>query len=1252
MKRKIVSLIICICLVLCALPIFKEIAKADIYTEFSAASATYSGNYSISTVDSLKKLATVVNSNISLSGVTFYLASDINLNSGITFYEDGTYSGGEPEAWTPIGNNYYQFSGIFEGNNHTISGIYINGSSSYQGLFGGVSDGTVKNLTVDNSYIKGYMNVGGVVGEIKSQSGTALLDNCYNSGTICGTLQTVGGIAGNVVSYGGTVTVQDCRNAGSIIGEKYSGGVAGAVVGRVGGITVQNCSNSGSVSASGMYVSGVGGVVGSVTSMPSLVEVKNCFNTGSVTGGTGVYVGGVAGSIISNTNGSSTLSYCYNSGTVTSSSKYTGGVAGYISGNGSGASAKIQYCYNTASVAGSGEVGGVVGSVFPYADGYTGVQYCYNCGSITSIGDYAGGIAGRIQANHNGDVTGNTTAEVQYCFNTNRVTGHSDIGSIAGNFVITNKATLPADSTSKLQNCYYDKQMSPMGAVNRSDIAGSAEGCLTSDMTGADLQSSLGTVTNWTFTSDLYPRLADNGSFEMDETESAKVSVSPLFLASIDTVAAVTEDFLVGTASGVSWASSKPSVVSILGDNATKNDVDSTGVTLTATFGTASRTVDISRVTDYYSVTYVNSFGTGALPTQADVIGGGNFIIASGDSLTREGFSFIGWHDGTNTYVGGATYTMDDNNVNLTAVWKADAPSSAPTFLGRTDTTLTVAAVTGYEYSITAGNTWQTGNVFSGLSSDTSYSIVSRVAASGGDLASDMSPALSVAGMPTVSSISPSSGSISGGKSVTISGTHFVNVSAVFFGSKASAYTVISDTEIIATVPRNNSGVVDITVTTACGTSYISTADQFEYFASNIGVETEVKVDGKSASVGTTTSSTDTDGKRTVAVTLDTEELSEVLKSSGSGVTVTIAFKGDCEVNEVILTGQMLRSLEDYDSTLVLETGEASYLLPSSQIDIGAIASRFGTGVSLAGIKVSVKISEPSAGTERIVENAAEKGKFEIVVPPVDFTISYTYNGQTIEESKFSSYVTRLIAIPSSVDPSKITTAVVLNSEGTLTHVPTQIVLIDGAYYAKINSLTNSSYTLIWHPVEFADAANHWAKDAINNMGSRMVVTGDEAGNYNPDAAITRAEFAAVVVRALGLQQGTTESSFGDVTLTDWFNGYVDTATAYSLITGYDGTFYGPNDKITREQAMAIIARAMKLTGLSVSLTKSEVSALLANYRDGASVSDYAATSVAVCLKTRVVTGSSDTALSPKASVTRAEVAVMVHRMLQKSGLI
>lgn len=227
-----------------------------------------------------------------------------------------------------------------------------------------------------------------------------------------------------------------------------------------------------------------------------------------------------------------------------------------------------------------------------------------------------------------------------------------------------------------------------------------------------------------------------------------------------------------------------------------------------------------------------------------------------------------------------------------------------------------------------------------------------------------------------------------------------------------------------------------------------------------------------------------------------------------------------------------------------------------------------------------------------------------------------------------------------------------LNANGTFRHVPTQIVVINGKYYIKINSLTNGTYSVIYSPVAFVDVARHWAKDAVNDMGSRMVVAGTSKGVYEPDRSITRAEFATIVVRALGLAQATEESGFSDVSLADWFNGYVGTATEYGLITGYDSTSYCPNETITREQAMAILERAIKKTGLGVTLTDGEIVSLLDAYMDGSAVSVYAKTSVAACLKTGVVNGSSATTLSPQGFVTRAEVAVMVQRLLQKSGLI
>jgi hypothetical protein len=228
-----------------------------------------------------------------------------------------------------------------------------------------------------------------------------------------------------------------------------------------------------------------------------------------------------------------------------------------------------------------------------------------------------------------------------------------------------------------------------------------------------------------------------------------------------------------------------------------------------------------------------------------------------------------------------------------------------------------------------------------------------------------------------------------------------------------------------------------------------------------------------------------------------------------------------------------------------------------------------------------------------------------------------------------------------------------LNNDGTFSHVPTSIVVIDGKYYAKISSLTNSTYSVIWSPRTFKDVENHWAKNDVNDMGSRLVIDGVGNGNFEPDRDITRAEFAEVLVRALGLMRpGTGKDAFKDVTKDAWYYDAVSTAYEYKIIGGYGNGIFGPTNKITREQAMTIIARAMRITGLKVEFEDNEVEKLLSGFEDLDNWSDYAKSSIASCIKTGIVSGRGGNQVEPKGNITRAETAAIVRRLLKESGLI
>lgn len=412
-----------------------------------------------------------------------------------------------------------------------------------------------------------------------------------------------------------------------------------------------------------------------------------------------------------------------------------------------------------------------------------------------------------------------------------------------------------------------------------------------------------------------------------------------------------------------------------------------------------------------------------------------------------------------------------------------------------------------------------------------------------------------------------------------------------------------------------------------------------------------ILVNGKAESAGTaTTSKRDDQSVTTIAV--DQKKLEEKLAAEGQGavVTIPVSVKSDVVIGE--LNGQMVKNMESKQAVIVIQTDHATYTLPAQQINIDAISSQVGKSVDLQDIKVRIEIAAPTADKVRVAENAAEQGTFSLVVPPLDFSVIAAYGDTTVEVAKFNAYVERTIAIPDGVDPNKITTGVVIEADGTVRHVPTQVTQLSGKYYAKINSLTNSTYSVVWNPIEFSDAANHWSKQAVNNMGSRMVIDGTGSGKFSPDRDITRAEFAAIVVRGLGLKPERGATPFPDVRTTDWYNGVVNTAHAYGLVSGFaDGTFR-PNDKITREQAMVILAKAMNITGLGDKLAAQSAEAVLRPFADAAEVSAWAQSGVADSVQAGLVTGRSASALAPQAYMTRAEVAALVERLLQKSGLI
>ncbi|RPK30642.1 hypothetical protein EDO6_01269 [Paenibacillus xylanexedens] len=414
----------------------------------------------------------------------------------------------------------------------------------------------------------------------------------------------------------------------------------------------------------------------------------------------------------------------------------------------------------------------------------------------------------------------------------------------------------------------------------------------------------------------------------------------------------------------------------------------------------------------------------------------------------------------------------------------------------------------------------------------------------------------------------------------------------------------------------------------------------------------DIYVNGQKQEQSATATSSTVNNQVTTTVHVDNDK---VINQIGSGLrTLLLPITGtgkDVVVGE--LNGKLVKTMEGSNAEVVIQTDSGTYTLPANQIQIDQVLNQFGSTVPLEDITIQIAIAPSAASKQSAIQAAADKMQnTSVVAAPVDFEVKAIWNGQQVNVDRFNSYVERSITLPEGVDGSKITTGVVLQPDGSLLHVPTKVIKGNGQDSAIINSLTNSTYVLIYHPATFSDVSSHWSRDDVQDLASRLIVQGTGENVFAPDRSITRAEFTAVLLRGLGLHapRSTEAASFTDVKTGSWYEDEVQTAVSYGLISGYADDSFRPNSEISRAEALTIVSRAMKLVGLAQA-DASETTSLLSTYSDSAKVQAWAAEPVASAIKQELVQGA-DGKLMSDADISRAQTAAIVKRLLAKAGLI
>lgn len=192
----------------------------------------------------------------------------------------------------------------------------------------------------------------------------------------------------------------------------------------------------------------------------------------------------------------------------------------------------------------------------------------------------------------------------------------------------------------------------------------------------------------------------------------------------------------------------------------------------------------------------------------------------------------------------------------------------------------------------------------------------------------------------------------------------------------------------------------------------------------------------------------------------------------------------------------------------------------------------------------------------------------------------------------------------------------------------------------------------VLHPGKtFSDIVGSPAQSSVEALAARGILNGRSTDLFDPEGLVTRAEFCAMVVRALGLEPVFSAVSFADVSKDDWFCSAVQTAYAYGIINGVSEAAFAPNDSITREQVCVMLTRAARLCGADTAMTPAAVRDALAVYTDYRTIGAWAKEEAAFCTANGIF--SPQTVLfEPTRAFSRAEMAAALFSLLNFADLL
>ncbi|KTD85918.1 hypothetical protein UQ64_17640 [Paenibacillus etheri] len=393
--------------------------------------------------------------------------------------------------------------------------------------------------------------------------------------------------------------------------------------------------------------------------------------------------------------------------------------------------------------------------------------------------------------------------------------------------------------------------------------------------------------------------------------------------------------------------------------------------------------------------------------------------------------------------------------------------------------------------------------------------------------------------------------------------------------------------------------------------------------------------------------------KNSVTASLDrnqfAKKVKDFAKSTQAGSTLTIEVAGAYGRYDIRIPMEALLELSTSkpDTNLLIRNAFGSYKWPVAMLNNKDIQSEVDADTILIVHLQNVGDEHDQKLDIMISDNGMKR---------LSDLIEYTAMLQTkkaVYDIHSFGYVERTLVLDQVIHNFNEVTVVKYDPvTGEMRFVPSQFTVKDGQTIATIKDHSNGSYVIVQGKKVFDDLKGHWAQADIEALASKLIVNGITDRTFNPEGEVTRAQFASLLVRGLGLLINDTDQVFDDVAAKKWYAADVNTAAQYGLVEGVGNNKFDPDAFITREQMIVMIMKAAQLVQGDTGSGSNQLSTSLVVYSDQTQLSSFAREAVQWGVDMGIMSGTSATKLAPRETASRAQAAVMLKRALEMLNFI